>query len=492
MANLFNTFSRLTQLKDNNGFSNNQRNFITTIIDGTSQWSPLIELAQTTDIAKLNGLKTSLEAEIANTSYLSLQTPHWNYQYLSSLKRTLSDVKGVLKQREHLQTYSEKKAEKYNKFANRMDTIYKQTVQTYHGTIMCPVIQALEPRLGDSKGECFGYVAQWAVQILKAERPFGVGINQQQTIKPISFASLLARKHPEINHFAVLTKEISTYQKLQSSVGELVAHLSSSKDKTRVQTGEEFIDYHKNLDYVFYSSTTEMAQALVKETQIDPHKVYNLNVMTYLGGHALGFCMVGNKYHFFDSNAGWFRFENDKDFINWFSFYYKQRGYQSYYLNEYEICSYSLSKKINNKQPDIQFDLVTIAIITITSPIIAVIILGFLIDMFVIRGFRYLGIAIHQYFNSRNEAPTSDEHHLVNHVTLVDSIPQSLAGLDLAVQLDKGEEDLVQSTKVLDYLDLAVNNKTSVKNILPHLFFKEPSLIKINTQVVEDAYECRL
>lgn len=491
MANLFNAFLRLTQLKDNNSFSDNQRDFIAKIIDGTSQWNPLIELANTTDINELNSLKSSLEVEIAKTSYFSFQAPHWNYQYLSSLNSALSDVQGVLKQRENLQTYSKKDAEKYNKFANRMDTIYKQTVQTYHGTIMCPVIQALEPRIGNSGGECFGYVAKWAVQTLKNERPFGIGLNQQQTMQPIPFNSLLARKYPEINHFAALTKEISIYQKLQSSVKELGAHLSSSIDKPRVQIGDEFIDYNKNLNYVFYSSTTEMAQALVKEAQTDPSKVYNLNITTYLGGHALGFCIVDNKYHFFDSNAGWFRFDNDNDFINWFAHYYKQRGYQSYYFNEYAISSYSLSKKINDKQSDKPLTLGTIAIITIISPILAVIILGLLFNMFIIRGFRYLGIAINEYFNSSDEQPTIEEPHSVNHITLVDSIPKSLEGLDLAVQLDKGEEKVVRSTKVLGYLDLAVSD-TNLKNLRSQSFFKEPSSIKTNIKIVEDVNQCGL
>lgn len=491
MANLFNTFLRLSQLKDNNSFSDNQKDFIAKIIDGTSQWSPLKILAKTTNINELNNLKSSLEVEIANTSLVSFQAPHWNYQYLSCLKSVLSDVQGILKQREHLLTYSEKEAEKYNKFAKRMDSLYKQTVQTYHGTIMCPVIQALEPRIGDSGGECFGYVAKWAAQILKNERPFGIGVNQQQTMQPVPFSSLLARKYPEINHFAALTKEISIYQELQSSVGELVTHLSRSKDKPRVQVGDEFIDYDKNSDFEFYSSTTEMAQALVNQAHSDPNKVYNLNITTYIGGHALGFCIVGNKYHFFDSNSGWFRFDNDKDFINWFVYYYKQRGYQSYYFNEFAISSYSLSKKINNDKPDEPWTFGSIVIITIISPILAVIILGLLIDMFIIRGFRYLGIAINEYFNSSDEQPTIEEPDSVNNVTLVDSLPKSLDGLDLAVKSGKGEEKAVQPTKALDYLDLAVSN-INLKNLHSPSFFKEFGLIKSNPEVAEDTPQCSL
>lgn len=491
MANLYNTFLRLTQLKGNNTFSDKQRDFIANIIEGTNQWGSLIELAKTTDINKLNSLKSSLEAEIANTSYFSSKTPHWNYHYLSSLSSALSDVQGLLKQREFLQTYSKKDPKKYNKFANRMDTLYKQTVQKYHGTIMCPVIQTLDPRSGDSKGECFGYVAKWAARILKNERPFGVGLNQQQTMKPIPFSSFLARKHPEINHFAALTQEISVYQKLQFSVGELVKNLSSSADMPKAKIGDEFIDYNKNLRYAFYASTIEMAQALVNKAQSDPNKVYNLGISTYIGAHALGFFLADNKYHFFDSNAGWFRFDNDKDFINWFVYYYKQRGYQSSYFNEYAITSYSLSKKISDKQSDKPLTLETIVIIaihTIISPIFAVNILVILINMFITRGFRYLGIVINEYFNSSDEQPRIDESDSVNQVTLVDSIPHSLAGLDLTVQLEKGKEEVVQSTKVLDYLDLAVSN-TNLNNLHSQSLFKRPVSRKTNGSMGEDLIE---
>ncbi|CEG57504.1 hypothetical protein [Legionella fallonii] len=484
MANLFNTYLSLVQSQNNNNFSEAQRDFIQNILKGNSQWSALETLAVTVNIEQLNSLKAALEEEIGKTHYFSFQSPHWNYHYITTLKGVLSDVQGVLDQREKLDTYSKKYAEKYNKFAKRMDNLYNKTTENYHGTIMMPVNQGLEPRIGDSNGECFGYVAKWAAQILKKERPFGLDVNQQRTLQPILFNSLLARKYPEINHLAALTKEISIYQELQASVDKLISRLSGPKTSSEQLAINKTIDYVQNSDYVFYTSTEEMAQSLVDEAQKDPNKVYNLNVMTYIGGHALGFCFIDNKYHFFDSNSGWYRFDNDKDFISWFTYYYKQRGYESYYFNEYAISSYSLlqdpNKALETEEP-FSWTWDTIAIVTLLSPILAIYFLVCLTDLFIVRGFRYLGMMVSDYFNSNDHEPELEELDLVDNPTLAESLPKSLEALDLAVNLNKPKEKVLQSESPPDYLDLSVGD--NFKRSDSPSFFKVPNMVKSKVEI---------
>ena len=492
MAGLFLTLSKLNQLKDKNNYNMKQRAFILKILEGNEQWSCLEILASTTELQQLNALKNALDEEISETSILSFQSPYWNYQYLKNIKSVLADVQGTLNQIERIKTLSTKDSDQYTKFAKKMDTLYKETLQTYNGTIMLPVNQALEPRIGNSGGECFGYVAKWATQIIKNGRPFGLHVNQQQTLKPVLFSSSLARKNPEINHLAILTKEVSIYQELQSSVKELIKNLSSPKTNSNQGSSDGAIDFKKNSDYVFYKSVHEMARTLVDMAHKDPKKVYNLNILAYTGGHALGFCVIDKKYHFFDSNSGWYRFDKENDFINWFPYYYKQRGYKSYYFNEYAISTYSSSKSsdtVPNKNESLSWNPFTIVMLTILSPFIALYIASFLVNHFIIRGLRYLGIRISDYFDSKNDQPETKELDSIDDPTSIEIIPKSLEPLDLAVKQNSTKQKPSQTEQVLDYLDLPVRDKSKCSST--KAFFKDPQLIKPHHAIEEETPDMR-
>ncbi|MFC3909856.1 hypothetical protein ACFORL_12315 [Legionella dresdenensis] len=487
MPDLFQTQSILAELTDNNSFSQEQRDFISKVLNGTDQWNNLETLAHTVDTEQLNHLKAALKEEISKVRNLPFQKRYKNNHYYKLLKSIVSNVEGILDYQEYLKTFYQNKKDDYNNFAKRHNSFYQSSVKTYRANLMLPVLQGLDARLGNSDGVCFAYVTTWAIQILTKERPFGLSVNQEQTLQPLPFNHVLVRQNPSINHFGVYTKKISEYADISDK--QLKQKLSAIELNSSQQANNDSIKF-KNSIWVFYQSTTEIAQSLVNAAQTSPNSVYSLLIQSFSMKHGLGFCLIDDKYHFFDANVGWFRFNNDKDFIKWFPYYYKKIGYETF--KEYGICSFSRSTKPAEDikiQKSALYVIFRIAFTILLSPIIAVFyvikFINVFINIYIIRSLRYLAFEISQYFCSKDiqqEAEDVEETDWLSNVTLTETISPSLAALDI----NNTKKIRLRTKNALDYLDLSVTSleqKNDFKSLNANAFFNKSRNIPISENI---------
>lgn len=435
MSNLFNVKTKLNELKSAN-FSANQHQFITTLLEGTDEktkgWN-IETLTKAVDYEQIANIISATQEEIKRTSYISFQKPHFNFKYINGLKNIVSLLDNVQKKHTKIENYSKDNPEKFKKIAKMFDTIFEKTSTQFNGTIMLPVSQGFDARLGNSGGECFGYIADWAKGLLENKAAFGVQANQPPPFSFIKLNSPLGKKYLDSNHLAFLTENISLYQSLQKNTSKLMATLTE-----KFRLANKSIGIQKLKSQSFYKSIEAVADELISYADHDSNKIYNLNIMGYLSGHALGFCKIDTEYHFFDSNTGWYRFENSNDFQKWLPFYFKTIGYNKLF-GEYDVRAYSkdvLIKKVEEEKTSTFSKLKNIAVYTLLSPILLVAILAILTHLFIIRGFRY---AIKAFTHGKDSSLENEP------VTTPSIEPRS-----------KNETRL---TKELDYLDLAINNK---------------------------------
>lgn len=90
-----------------------------------------------------------------------------------------------------------------------------------------------------------------------------------------------------------------------------------------------------------------MADDLIALVEVNPQKIYALLFGASENGHACGFRKDEKtlEYHFLDSNGGWFKFGNVKDFRSWFIYFYKKKCYESDYAHKYKIDSFANEDK---------------------------------------------------------------------------------------------------------------------------------------------------
>ncbi len=189
------------------------------------------------------------------------------------------------------------------------DLLCEETVTRFHGTILLPMKQRFDYRLGSSQGECRGYVKIWGSALLTNTPFFGVTSNQTPLFKHVKYASATGQRYPELNHGAILTEEISNVQY------DIYEPLGISSTLISMQT--------------FFHSIDKLAEKLVTTVDNHPTDVLLLGLMHYSAGHFVGLCKKDDNYHFFDSNLGWVRFNQAHDFQTWFPFYFKTIGYSS-------------------------------------------------------------------------------------------------------------------------------------------------------------------
>lgn len=431
VSNIFLSIKKLTELNDPNKWSAEQCQFITSIIEGEYRgkrtWNNIKALARTPVLADINNIKAALEEEIRRTPYFS------NFKYVRGLKRFLTDLIAMQKSYESLATISTKQTKRYANYVKRIDK-FQDSLDKNHGTLMLPISQCLDVRLGNSSGECFGFIAEWAKRLLQNENPFGLRIDNPPPFK----LAKPGRKFLDLNHLAVLTEDISTYQAIQRNLPSLMREFMnrSNNETNGVLLNEESI-------LSFYKSVAAMAEELVTRADNQPQKIYNLNVMGYMGGHALGFCKrEDGKYHFLDSNSGWVRFDNAEDFKRWLPSYFKLIGYDRFF-GEYMINTYSLSsngavqrgtRESNEKKWSIGMWVAASVVGLLFSPLIVSVALWSLINTFIIRGFRYAYKAIKHSLNDRFTPVTTES----------------------SIQIKPVVNEQVQVTsKVIDALDLA-------------------------------------
>jgi len=297
MSNIYSIITDLASLKASDNLSEQQDHFITKLIDGeqgASGWNKLERLVKSPMFDQIDNVLQSITNEIQQTSYINLQKPFFNFSYIKTLKKASAELAGVQKFREKIM--NPENPQKTAEFRKKKDIIFQQTVDTYNGTIMLPVAQGLDVRMGLSNGECFGYVAEWSNGLLHNKKVFGVNSSETHPpFKPVRYDLPVGKKYPELNHIAVLTSNISIYQSLQGIFNshKLVKALSRRYDKHNVEHNDE------EAKRGYYHSVDEVAKKLLNKADLVPEKMYNLNVMGYRSGHAMGFCKINEKYHFF-------------------------------------------------------------------------------------------------------------------------------------------------------------------------------------------------
>ena len=220
-----------------------------------------------------------------------------------------------------------------------LDQIFEKTVEKYNGTIVLPVSQGEDYRMGVSRGECFGYVAEWIRCFLNDKKPFGVDPNQPP-FKPIKFTSQANFLYPDFNHLAILTKNISKFQELQLYPMRLQASMSLEGVSIFQERGSAHI----------LRKPSMIADRLINLADQDVNCFYHLSLkVKNQPGHALGFGKdkQGN-YHFFDSNFAWFSFKNPKDFKQWLPFYFQKMEYDQDFYG-YAINKFSTKPSVPKK-----------------------------------------------------------------------------------------------------------------------------------------------
>lgn len=215
-------------------------------------------------------------------------------------------------------------------YARVHDVIY-QEVEKYNGTLIAPINQALDPRLASAHGECYGFVLAWVKALLNKQKPFGIDPDSAPLFHPVKYDSKAGKANPDLNTLVVITEEISKFQK-----NKKVLTLEEKISKTR-----------KTAQFEKYSDAAHLAQHMLRLINENPKTVLYLNMIFHGGAkHALGFHKDDKgRVHFLDANAGWFRFNNERDFSNWLPAYFNKIGYNrmSHY---YRVSAFASDKEL--------------------------------------------------------------------------------------------------------------------------------------------------
>ena len=391
MANIYHTINLLGELKTSDKLTLQEKQFIT-LLEGGENGDALLKFARTPFVQEtgdynIDNLEAKILAEIN-------QTPNSHRIYKRALRSFLTELNNIQQKRKELANKSVQEKMIFDAMAARRDSIYEETTEKYNGTLLLPIHQYMEVRLGQSRGECFGYIAEWARCLLLNRAPFGVDPNiNEPPFKFVRFQSAAGHKYPELNHLAVLTKNISTFQKNQSKIEKLTESIAATFLPS-LRQGIAYKDIQSTKFLI--NKTDKLAEILIAKADANPDSIYNLNVMGYGSGHALGFCKIDNKYHFADSNFGWVRFDNAEDFKKWLPMFFEKMTYNKVF-NEYMIRTYAIAPR-EVKQPPLSIP-AAVVICVIASPILiplavvgVIALLGMLTYQFVIRGLIYAGI----------------------------------------------------------------------------------------------------
>ncbi len=345
MADIYTTIAQLTALETTPNLVPEQKQFITNLLagqKGEGGWKRLEEVARLPTKPELKNIQNKLKQELENTRYLSFKFPHVNFTYKRTLRQVLADFKGVEEQGEEIATRAQKDSKEFTKRAKIKDQLLHKTGTHYHGTVILPIAQANDVRLGNSMGECYGYVVEWSRCLSQKKKPFGINFRNPPPFKPIPYNSAAGRAYPELNHLAVLTKEISFFQRnriSQELVFKNTSKVGSSSNDNEIYVAKEAESLPR-----FFIKPKVIADKLIALVDADPSKIYNINVVGLTVGHALGFCKIDNDYHFLDSNFGWLKFKKAEDFKQWLPFYFQSMGYDKLFTS-YSVFSLVFSNQ---------------------------------------------------------------------------------------------------------------------------------------------------
>lgn len=323
MTNIYKLIQEVKKIQESPLITSQEKIFLNTLITGKKDhWRPLAEFAMSPTQSEMKKIIKVLKDEINNVYYLDLKNLTTHFTYKKLLNKCLESFESMLLKINYLSVMESKNTKQYKKGIEKLNQLYRETTELYHGTIMLPVMQGLDPRLGNSGGECLGYTIQWAMHLLQNKNPFGINMDQPPPFKVIPFDSNVIKKYPHLNHLAKLNDDIAKYQQIKKA-----AEIKTSLNMPS-----------------FFLETATLSNKLLKYTNQDSSKIYKITLMggkLGFAGHAMGFCKKNNKFHFFDSNGMWVSFDKADSFQSWLTFYFKMKGYDTFF-HEYSINSFEL------------------------------------------------------------------------------------------------------------------------------------------------------
>lgn len=330
MPNIFLTIDKINALLNSNSLSAADQNVLHELLEGNSHHVGLKSLAQCA-----NSMQCKMIEEQMCIYYQSIPSLQWWYR-----RQLRSIYQDLIVLREHSENAIEalglaKNSKAFSSYAALQDDIYQQTAKKFLGTLMLPIQQCLDYRLGNSKGECSGYVVDWIEDLLRNKNPFGIPIHSAPPFQPISLQSPLGHLYPDLNHCAPLTKHIAELQQLNF---RFATQGMDHKANGRIY------QYHQG-GVVLTKDSAQLAKYLLKISTLNPGFGYYLSLRNYNNGHALGFYKdKQGAFHFLDVNTGWYRFQNAAHFVAWLGFYFPAMNYEIKY-DACELFAFGFQRK---------------------------------------------------------------------------------------------------------------------------------------------------
>ncbi|HAZ7573437.1 hypothetical protein OQJ02_05935 [Legionella sp. PATHC032] len=179
------------------------------------------------------------------------------------------------------------------------------------GRIVLHCSQAMLPGMGLKSGMCYGLSRHWAKDVIKKDRFMGFRGNQEVSIQPTKATDKILQAIPSFNDFVRLNPKI--YETQQSQKEHISLNYEDTVESEPEKQFEEFIDrimselnkYGKSVTFVSYTnSNSGHVVAIHKRTKPTPQ---------------------GFLIDYFDANAGWMQFKDDKSFKEFLTYYLNDR-----------------------------------------------------------------------------------------------------------------------------------------------------------------------
>lgn len=179
------------------------------------------------------------------------------------------------------------------------------------GRIVLHCSQAMLPGMGLKKGMCHGLARHWAEDVIKKDRFMGFRGNQEVSIQPTKATDKILQAIPSFNDFVRLNPKI--YETQQSQEEHVFLNYEDTVGSEPEKQFEEFTDrimleldkYGKSATFASYANKNSgHVVAIHKRTKPTPQ---------------------GFLIDYFDANAGWMQFKDDKSFKEFFTYYLNDR-----------------------------------------------------------------------------------------------------------------------------------------------------------------------
>lgn len=179
------------------------------------------------------------------------------------------------------------------------------------GRIVLHCSQAMLPGMGLKSGMCYGLSRHWAKDVIKKDRFMGFRGNQEVSIQPTKATDKILQAIPSFNDFVRLNPKI--YETQQSQKEHISLNYEDTVESEPEKQFEKFTDrimselnkYGKSVTFVSYTnSNSGHVVAIHKRTKPTPQ---------------------GFLIDYFDANAGWMQFKDDKSFKEFLTYYLNDR-----------------------------------------------------------------------------------------------------------------------------------------------------------------------